>query len=239
VDRGSVGRCKDGAVASLAAVVIPVHDGARFLADALQSVADQHLDLEVVVVDDGSTDDSAQIALDLGATCIRQARRGPASARNAGIAASTAPLLTFLDADDLIRPGAIARQADYLAAHPDTDGVMGYQQYEVLDGVALPDWAVADKVGRPDETSRPNVFASVIRRSTFDRVGCFDPRFRLNEDGDWLMRANEMGAVIDVVSDVVRVRRIHGANLTYDTEGLRHWMFEALGERARRKRRAP
>ena len=225
-------------MASLAAVVIPVHDGARFLADALQSVADQDLDLEVIVVDDGSTDGSAQIARDRGVTCIGQPQQGPAAARNAGIAASSAPLLAFLDADDLMLPGAIARQADYLAAHPDTDGVMGSQRYEVLDGVALPDWAVADKVGTPHEISRPNVFASVIRRSTFDRVGVFDPRFRLNEDGDWLMRAKELGAVIDMTSDIVRVRRIHGANLTYDTVGLRHWAFEALGERARRKRRS-
>jgi len=225
-------------VASLAAVVIPVHNGARFLADALASVVDQQLDLEVVVVDDGSTDESAQIALGLGVTCIRQPQRGPASARNAGIAASTAPLLVFLDADDLIPAGTIASQLAYLADHPNADGVMGMQRYEVLDGVALPDWAVADKVGGSDERSRPMVFASMIRRSAFDRVGCFDPRFRLNEDGDWLMRANEVGVVMDLVSDIVRVRRIHGANLTYDTEGLRRWMFEALGERARRKRRA-
>jgi glycosyltransferase involved in cell wall biosynthesis len=223
-------------VAPLAAVVIPVHDGARFLADALRSVADQHLDLEVIVVDDGSTDGSAQIALDHGATCIRQPHRGPASARNAGLAASTAPLVAFLDADDLIPPGAIARQLAYLAAHPGSDGVMGMQEYRVLEGVTLPDWAVADKVGEPDETSRPSVFASVIRRSTFDRVGSFDPRFRLSEDLDWLLRAKELGAVIDVVDDVVLVRRIHGANLTYDTQGLRRSMFEALGERARRKR---
>jgi glycosyltransferase involved in cell wall biosynthesis len=232
-------RCHDGAVASLAAVVIPVHDGARFLADALGSVAEQDLDLEVVVVDDGSTDSSAAIAQDLGVTCIRQPHLGPAAARNAGIEASTAPFIVFLDADDLIPPGAVARQLAYLEAHPGTDGVMGMQEYRVLNGVALPDWAVADKIGQPDEVSRPSVFASVIRRSTFDRVGIFDPRFRLSEDVDWLLRAKDLGAVIDVVSDVVLVRRIHGANLTYDTPGLRRSMFEALGERARRKRSAP
>jgi glycosyltransferase involved in cell wall biosynthesis len=226
-------------VASLASVVIPVHDGARFLADALRSVADQHLELEVVVVDDGSTDDSARIARDLGATCIRQPQSGPAAARNAGIAASSAPYLAFLDADDLMTPGAMALLLAHLDAHPESDGVMGIQAYEVLDGVDLPDWAVADDIGGPDEVSRPNVLASVYRRATFDRVGGFDPHLRFSEDVDWLMRANEAGAVIDVVGDVVRVRRIHGTNLTYDTEGLRRSMFEVLGERARRKRSGP
>jgi len=219
-------------------VVIPVHDGARFLAEALRSVDDQDVDVEVVVVDDGSTDASAQIAVDLGANCIRQANQGPAAARNAGIAATTAPLLSFLDVDDLIPPGALARQLDHLAANPDADGVMGGQEYRVLDGVALPDWAVADDVGGPGEVARPHVFASVIRRSTFDRIGGFDPRFRLSEDVDWLMRANEAGVVIDVVPEVARIRRIHGANLTYDTEALRRSTFTVLGERARRKRSA-
>jgi glycosyltransferase involved in cell wall biosynthesis len=223
-------------VTSLAAVVIPVRDGARFLADALASVADQALDLEVVVVDDGSTDASAQIAVDLGATCVRQPNGGPASARNAGIAASSAPLVAFLDADDLIPPGALATQLAHLDAHPASDGVMGMQEYRVLDDVDLPDWAAADKVGSPDQTARPYLAGAVIRRSTFDRVGGFDERFRLSEDVDWLMRAHERGAVIDVVDDVVRVRRLHGANLTYDTEGLRRSMLQALGERARRKR---
>lgn len=223
-------------MASLAAVVIPVHDGARFLAEALRSVADQRLDLEVVVVDDGSTDDSARIALDLGVTCLRQDRRGPAAARNAGIAASTAPVVAFLDADDLIPPGALARQLRHLDEHPGVDGVMGLQEYAVLDGVTLPDWAVADGVGGPDEVARPYLAAAVIRRATFDRVGGFDPTMRLSEDVDWLMRANEAGAVIDVLDEVVRVRRIHGANLTYDTDGLRRSMLAALGGRARRKR---
>src|SRR4051794_11092915 len=172
---------------SLAAVVVPVHDGARFLPDALQSVADQGLDLEVVVVGDGSADESAEIARDLGAFCIGQPNEGPAAARNAGIAASTAPLLVFLDVDDLIPPGAVATQLAYMADHPKTEVAIGRQQYDVLDGVALPDWAVADKVGEPDETSRPNLFASIFRRSIFDRVGGFDPSFRLSEDVDWLM----------------------------------------------------
>ncbi len=218
------------------AVIIPVFDGARFLAEALRSVADQGVEAEVVVVDDGSTDDSAQIAIELGTTCIRQDNAGPAAARNTGLAATSAPLVSFLDVDDLIPPGALARQLDHLAAHPESGGVIGMQQYEVLDGVPLPEWAVADDVGGPDEVSRPHVMASVIRRTTFAHVGTFDPRLRLSEDVDWLMRAHDAGAVIDVVDDVVRTRRIHGANLTYDVEGLRRSQFQILGARARRKR---
>ncbi|WP_426570978.1 glycosyltransferase family A protein [Aquihabitans sp. McL0605] len=223
-------------MAPLATVVIPIHDGERFLADALRSVADQALDLEVIVIDDGSTDASAAIAVGHGVICLRQAQAGPAAARNAGIAAATAPLVAFLDCDDLIPPGALLRQIEHLTQDPAIDGVLGMQSYEVLDGVALPAWAVADRVGEPGEVSRPSVFAGVFRRELFERVGPFDPDLRLSEDLDWLMRANEAGATIEVRDDVGRVRRIHGGNLTYDTDGLRRSMLDALGRRVRRKR---
>jgi len=223
-------------MSALATLVMPVHNGARFIADALDSVAAEGLDLEVVVVDDGSTDESARIATHLGVTCISQDQRGPAAARNTAIEASSAPLIAFLDSDDLIVPGALDVQLSYLADHPRADGVMGWQRYEVIGGVELPDWARADKVGQPDEVNRPSLAASVIRRSTFDRVGLFDARFELSSDVEWLLRARDAGAVIEVVEEFVRVRRLHGANLTYDADGLHHWMFEVLGARARRKR---
>jgi glycosyltransferase involved in cell wall biosynthesis len=217
-------------------VVVPVHNGARFLAEALDSIHVQGLDVEVVVVDDGSTDGSDQIARELGAEVIRQEQQGPGPARNAGVAASRAPLLLFLDADDLIPPGALALQVQHLAAHPESAGVLGLQDYLVVDGAPLPDWAVADRVGRPDAVLRPYAMGVLTRRSAFDRIGGFDPRFRLSQDVDWLFRAKDYGHRIDVIDEVVRIRRIHGANRTYDAEAMRHWQFEVLAARARRKR---
>lgn len=220
------------------AVVIPVHNGERFLRDALGSVADQGIDVEVVVVDDGSTDASAAIAVDHGATCIRQEQGGPSAARNTGLAAVVAEFVTFLDCDDLMPPGTLVRQMDRLAAAPAVDVLLGRQRYEVLEGIGMPDWAVADRVGGPDEVARPLVFAGLFRRSVFERVGGLDPDLRLCEDVDWLMRANELGAVVEIDDEVARVRRIHGANLTYDTDGLRRATLEVLGRRVRRKRAA-
>jgi len=226
-------------MASVATVVVPVHDGERFLAGALRSIDDQALDLEVIVVDDGSTDASAAIADRLGVTCLRQEQAGPSAARNAGLAAATSDLVAFLDCDDEIPPGTLARQVDRLAAAPDVDVVMGMQRYEVVGGADLPDWAVTDRVGTSDEVARPLVFTGLFRRAVFDRVGVFDEELRLCEDVDWLMRANEAGVPVEVDETVARVRRIHGANLTYDTAGLRRAMFEVLGRRARRKQAAP
>jgi glycosyltransferase involved in cell wall biosynthesis len=221
-------------------LVIPVHNGARFLADALGSVALQGVDAEVIVVDDGSTDHSGEIARNAGVTTvIRQEQQGPGLARNAGIAAAHAPLVGFLDADDLIPAGALALQIDHLAAHPGSAGVIGMQDYAVVDGAALPDWAVADGVGGAAAVRRPYAMGVVARRPAFDVIGGFDPRFQWSEDVDWLFRAKDLGHQIDVIDDVVRIRRIHGANHTYDTKSLRRSQFEVLAARARRKRELP
>jgi len=217
-------------------VVIPVHDGARFLAEALESVARQCLDLEVVVVDDGSTDRSGEIARDLGATVLRQEQRGHGPARNAGIAASRAPLIVFLDADDLIPPYGLAVQVEHLATHRETVGVIGMQEYVVLDGAPLPGWALVDGIGGVDAIRRPYATGVLARRLAFDLIGGFDPRFRHAADVDWLFRARDLGHRIDVIDDVVRVRRIHGANMSYDDKGMRLERFELLAARARRKR---
>jgi glycosyltransferase involved in cell wall biosynthesis len=218
-------------------VVIPVHNGARFLAEALSSVTVQGLDVDVIVVDDGSTDGSGEIARDSGvAAVIRQEQQGPGPARNTGIAASRTSLIVFLDADDLIPPGALAIQVDHLASHPDSSGVLGMQDYVVVDGATLPDWAVADRVGSPEAVLRPYAMGVLARRSTFDAIGGFDPRFELSQDVDWLFRAKDLGHQIDVIDDVIRIRRIHGANRTYDTAKLRRAQFEVLAARARRKR---
>ena len=102
-------------------VVIPCHDMADTLGETLASVAAQELDgdVEVIVVDDGSTDGSGDLAASLGATVLRRPASGhPAHARNAGFAAARAPYVLPLDADDLLEPGFLARTVAALAAHP-------------------------------------------------------------------------------------------------------------------------
>ena len=106
------------------AVVVPVFDGERHLAATLASVAAQTLPAhEVIVVDDGSRDASAEVAARAGARVVRQANAGPGAARNRGVAATDCELVAFLDADDLFAPDKLARQVEALRAAPDAVAV--------------------------------------------------------------------------------------------------------------------
>ena len=98
------------------AVVIPSYNSRQFIEDTIASVRAQTLvPDEIVVVDDGSTDGTAELVEGLGVQCIRKQNGGPASARNQGVKETTAPLVAFLDADDLFLPDKLERQLTLLS----------------------------------------------------------------------------------------------------------------------------
>ena len=108
--------------APLVSCVIPVHNGASYLDATLATVFSQtYRPLEVIVVDDGSTDTSAEVARRYGVKLVQQAQGGQAAARNAGIQAASGDYLAFLDADDLWHPGKLTRQMARFEARPELD----------------------------------------------------------------------------------------------------------------------
>src|SRR6185369_10950551 len=104
-------------------VVVSAYNAGRTVAAALRSVfAQTFQDLEVIVIDDGSTDDTSKQIAEWGrqVTFISQPNRGPGSARNAGLLHATGSYVAFLDADDVWLPRKIERQLAYFAKYPDT-----------------------------------------------------------------------------------------------------------------------
>src|SRR5437867_2556724 len=121
-----------GSMPPCVSVVIPVYNGERYLADAIQSVLDQtYENFEVIVVDDGSTDESAAVAKRFGEAIryVHQANGGVSKARNTGIAEARGVYLAFLDQDDLWLPDKLSVQVAYLDSHPEVGAV--YCQCEV------------------------------------------------------------------------------------------------------------
>jgi glycosyltransferase involved in cell wall biosynthesis len=154
----------------LFSVVVPAYNAGAFLSDALRSVVQQVADLpcEIIVVDDGSTDDSAAIAgAHPGVRLLRQDNAGPARARNRGIAAARAELIFFLDADDRSEPGRFDRQARYMLANPSIDLSFGNWRVENEPGSYLRRYGLEGPPDRFVELEAP------LARLLAD--GCFVP----------------------------------------------------------------
>lgn len=197
-------------------VIIPVFNGAAFLGDAIESVLVQDHDcLQVIVVDDGSTDDTATVAATFGERVLyqRQENAGAASARNRGLSMATGRFIAFLDADDLFMPEKFAQQLTRLDAHPECEIVIGLQQYESLersDGEVV---RIERPGNNPDGLSL-QLGCALFRREVFDKVGHFNAALRYCDDWDWFLRAREMGVGILIHRDLVLRQRLHANNLT-------------------------
>jgi glycosyltransferase involved in cell wall biosynthesis len=224
---------------SLVSIIIPVYNGEKYLAQALESVAAQdYAPLEVIVVDDGSTDGTAQIAQSrAGVRYTYQANQGSGSARNTGLAAATGDFIAFLDADDLWLPGKLHAQMEYLLEHPDVGFVLANMESFLEPGTTWP-----AGLNQAYYAQRPVAYlpsALVCRRRVFDKVGLFDAQFRTGEDSDWFFRARDAGVPMAVVPHVLIRRRIHSGNLTQQTRDVSANLLKLVRASVDRKRRAP
>ncbi|MBN2083951.1 MAG: glycosyltransferase family 2 protein [Anaerolineales bacterium] len=193
----------------LVSVIIPVYNGGRFLAEAIESVfAQSYRTVEVIVVDDGSTDDGAKVAQGYPVRYYFQRHRGPGAARNLGIRRARGGFLSFLDADDVWMPGKTTGQMRMLADRPQLDAVFGWME-QFADGDAAPPKT------RFIGTIMNGIHAGamLVRSESFARVGLFAAGLRIGEFVDWYARASEAGFASAVLPEVVVRRRIHEGNL--------------------------
>lgn len=195
-------------------VIIPVHNGERFLAEAIECVLNQkYAPLEIIVVDDGSTDDSARIAAAFGERLkyFYQPQQGPSAARNRGIERAQGEIIAFLDHDDLWAANSLRDQSAYLVAHPDIEIVQGLiVQIEQAPSASNPDEFVYQESSEPYQFI--NVGSALYRKHVFERVGGFDEEMRQGEDADWFLRAWEKDISKAVLPRVVLYYRRHEIN---------------------------
>jgi glycosyltransferase involved in cell wall biosynthesis len=219
----------------LVSVVLPVYNGERFLAAALESaLAQDHRQQEILVVDDGSTDRSAAIAAAYPVTPLRQPNQGVASARNAGVAASSGELIAFLDQDDEWLEHKISRQVGALAADPGLGFVLTRMQIILEPGTPRPEWLDESSLVEPSDAAIPSVL--MVRRETFDRVGGFDPAYRIACDADWLARAKDAGVQWARLDDTLVRYRIHSRNAIHERDAMHHELARVLRASVERRR---
>jgi glycosyltransferase involved in cell wall biosynthesis len=221
----------------LISVIMPVYNAEKYIAEAIGSIRRQgYAPLEILAINDGSTDDSVPIIEGLGAdiVVINQANAGPGPARNRGLAQAQGEFITFLDADDLWPEHKLARQMAYLQAHPEIEMVWGRIHY-------FGDFSERDKKIPLDENQTAVSYqlgSGLFRRSAFDRVGLFDEAFHYSEDYDWLLRAREMGMPSFVLDDITLLYRIHQESVTHAQNYMKFQFPLLLKKSLDRRRRA-
>ncbi len=211
----------------LVSAIVPVYNGERFLGEALDSILDQdYAPLEVIVVDDGSTDGSLAVAESRDVRIIRRERGGPGAARNAGVEAAGGDLLAFLDQDDAWLPGKVRKQVDVLRERPEAGFVYGRMEVVLEPGTEWPDWVDPGWLADPPMGYCPSTL--MVTRTVFEAVGAFDTDYLSFSDGQWLIRARRAGVEGHLLEDVVLRYRVHEANHSHDRELFRSELFRAL-----------
>lgn len=196
----------------LVSVIIPVYNGARHLRAALESVfAQTYRPIEVIVVDDGSADDSGVIAQSFPEVrYIRQANQGVAAARNNAIAAAGGEFFAFLDQDDVWTPEKLRLQIGHLLSNPDLGYTLTQQKFFIEPGGKLPAWFRKELF---DSVHTGWVLGTlVVRRTTFEKIGNFATGYSAANDSDWFFRAKAAEIPMAVVPELLLLKRIHEAN---------------------------
>lgn len=206
----------------LVTVVIPCYNQAHFLPDSLGSVlAQTHPQLEIIVVDDGSSDSTAEVAGRYERVrCVRQANQGLSGARNTGFQVSRGEYLMFLDADDRLTPVAAEAHLRCFAQHPEAGFVVGTIDLITKEGSYLrsPRWPDAS-ANHYEQLLKANHVANTIavmfRRSVLETVGEFDTSLPASEDYDMLLRVARSFPGVHHGEVVAQYRR-HSSNMSRD-----------------------
>ena len=199
-------------------VVIPAFNCGDYIVEAIASVvAQDYPDIEIVVVDDGSSDDTAAKVTSAfpEVLYIRQENAGSAIARNRGILASSGELVAFLDADDLWLPGKLDKQVRYLMEHPEVSLV-----YTDFSRSADVEHDISSRLATRKFWTQGSEFLSllrqnflhtssvILRRKILADSGIFDPKFRNAQDWDLWIRVGEVGRFA-LIDEVLTRYRLH------------------------------
>ena len=211
----------------LVSVIVPCYNQARFLSEAIESILQQEYSmLEVIVIDDGSSDDTAGVATSYrDVRFIRQSNQGLSKARNKGLIESRGEYVTFLDADDRLLPRAIETGVRALDQNPDWALVYGHYRYIDANGDILPVPARRPVIIEDSYEGllRHNFIcmhgAVMYRRAVLELVGGFNPSLRFCEDYDLYLRIARLFP-IGSHDELVAEYRIHGQAASRNHAGM-------------------
>jgi glycosyltransferase involved in cell wall biosynthesis len=198
----------------LISVVIPTYNRETYLLESLESaLAQTHAPLQIIVVDDGSTDHTVDLLAPYQQHIhyVYQGNHGIGAARNVGARLCQGEFLSFLDSDDIWLPDKLERQLGYLLTDPDLDAVYGHAEQFICPRL---DAASAARLRHMDGKimAAPISCSLLIRRQSFWRVGGFDENQPLCTEIDWYARFQDQGLKSMLLDKVLYRRRLHSSN---------------------------
>ena len=198
----------------LISCIVPVYNGELYLKEALDSIqAQTYSPMEIIAVDDGSTDGTPEIIASYGERVrhVHQSNSGPAAACNTGMRSASGEFFAFLAADDLWHEEKLVRQMNRFKDRPETDASVTH-----IRNFWAPELREEEMKLKNHRLSQPMPgYTSVTllaRRSIFERVGYFNEALQHGNDMEWFLRAAENGAVVELLPDVLVFRRLHRTN---------------------------
>ncbi len=196
-------------------VIVPVYNGDKFIESTINRLKNQHYQpLEIIVIDDGSTDGTAEVAAKFKDSIryVYQPNSGPAAARNNGIKIAKGEAIAFLDIDDMWSDDKLQIQTSYLVANPSVDIVQGLIQQITIPEEKSKNPASFEIASQAYQFI--NLGSAIYRKSVFDKIGLLDETLKYAEDYDWFLRAWENNIYKVVLDRVTLFYRKHDNNMT-------------------------
>lgn len=195
----------------LISIIIPCKNGKKYIEETILAIKKQNMNIEIILVDDGSTDNTAEIAEKLGCTLItHETSKGPVVAKNSGLKVASGDFIMFHDADDVMNTNILPELYKALDSNPDVYAVMA----KVKDFYS-PELSEEEKQ-RTKIKSEPyyGLFtgAVLIRKSIFDKIGLFNETVTAGEIIDWQSKMDKNNLKIKKLDIVSTNRRIHSSN---------------------------
>jgi len=212
----------------LVSCIVPVFNGEQYVQQALESIHSQtYWPLEIIVVDDGSTDNTKAVVknLEFFVQYLQQANRGPAAARNRGISLAKGDFVAFLDSDDLWHRDKLAKQMARFQAKPEVEVCVTHVSHFADSEMERKDIQYQGQ-RRLDNIPGYVTQTLLTRRTTFEKVGIFDPNLRHGDANDWFVRVADYGLCVELLQEVLVFRRLHATN--FSSQGVSNSLDEHL-----------
>jgi len=223
--------------APLVSIVIPAHNGEKYLTEAIQSVLNQNYPrYEIWVLDNGSTDNTQYIACSFPQVQYQyEEKANTALARNQGISLAQGEYIAFLDQDDIWVSEKLTKQVSFLEEQKDYEAVVSLQKMYLQPGHTKPHWLKQEFLEKPQSAYLPS--ALLVRRSTFARTNSFNLSFSLASDVAWFFKAKHEGIKIGMIEEVLIHRRIHNKNTSNEYSQLQKEILSTIHHSLKERRK--